>query len=180
MPFQHYWLLTSKFGFGTYVKITLRQKNNIFDLDFRVKFFVFLMLQAVVLCWNWWCKYTTTWPQYMCQNMLWVFNYNHATTKVCLTILFKIITGIKLVFSKYLGRYSYSFRARQEWISVTVTVLWVWREYFFIVTVRYSYIHKKRSVELLSEITVTVTKKSFRIKNVMISTKEWRIYIRVN
>ena len=41
------------------------------------------------------------------------------------TILFKIITRIKLLFSNYLGRYSYSFRARQELISVTVTVLWV-------------------------------------------------------
>ena len=39
------------------------------------------------------------------------------------TILFKIITRIK--FSNYLGRYSYSFRARQELISVTVIVLWV-------------------------------------------------------
>ena len=41
------------------------------------------------------------------------------------TILFKIITRIKLLFSNYLGRYSYSFRARQELISATVTVLWV-------------------------------------------------------
>ena len=56
------------------------------------------------------------------------------------TILFKIITRIKLLFSNYLGRYSYSFRARQELISVAVTVLWVWREYVFTVTVRYSYI----------------------------------------
>ena len=42
-----------------------------------------------------------------------------------LTILFKIITRIKLLFSNYLGRYSYSFRARQELISVTVTASWV-------------------------------------------------------
>ena len=42
-----------------------------------------------------------------------------------ITILLKIITRIKLLFSNYLGRYSYSFRARQELISVTVTVLWV-------------------------------------------------------
>ena len=54
------------------------------------------------------------------------------------TILFKIIIRIKLLFSNYLGRYSYSFRARQELISVTVTALWVWREYVFTVTVRYS------------------------------------------
>ena len=38
---------------------------------------------------------------------------------------FKIITRIKLSFSNYLGCYSYSFRARQELIAVTVTVLWV-------------------------------------------------------
>ena len=38
------------------------------------------------------------------------------------TILFKIIIRIKLLFSNYVGRYSYSFRARQELISVTVTV----------------------------------------------------------
>ena len=42
-----------------------------------------------------------------------------------LTILFKIITRIKLLFSNYLGCYSYSFGARQELISVTVTALWV-------------------------------------------------------
>ena len=40
-------------------------------------------------------------------------------------ILFKIITRIKLLFSNYLGRYSYRLPARQELISVTVTVLWV-------------------------------------------------------
>ena len=38
-------------------------------------------------------------------------------------ILFKIITRIQLLFSNYLGRYS--FRAQWELISVTVTVLWV-------------------------------------------------------
>ena len=42
--------------------------------------------------------------------------------KLGLTILFKIITRIELLFANYLGRYSYSFRARQELISVTVTV----------------------------------------------------------
>ena len=41
------------------------------------------------------------------------------------TILFKIMTRKKLLFSNYLGRYSYSFRARQELISVAVTALWV-------------------------------------------------------
>ena len=41
------------------------------------------------------------------------------------TILFKIITRIRLLFSNLLGRYSYIFWARQELISVTVTVLWV-------------------------------------------------------
>ena len=41
------------------------------------------------------------------------------------TILIKIITRIKILFPNYLGRYSYNFRARQELISVTVTVLWV-------------------------------------------------------
>ena len=42
-----------------------------------------------------------------------------------ITILFKSIARKKLLFSNYLGRYSYSFRARQALISVTVTVLWV-------------------------------------------------------
>ena len=72
------------------------------------------------------------------------------------TILFKIITRIKLLFSNYLGRHSYSFRARQELISVTVKVLWVWREYVFTVTVRYSYI-KNGPWKYFSKITVTVT-----------------------
>ena len=87
------------------------------------------------------------------------------------TILFKIITRIKLLFSNYLGCYSYRFRARQELISVTVTVLCVWREYFFTVTVRYSYI-KKWSVELFSEnYSYSYIKNGFRIKNVMISKR---------
>ena len=72
------------------------------------------------------------------------------------TILFRIITRTKLFFSNYLGRYSYSFRARQELISVTVTVLWVWREYVFTVTVRYSYI-KNGLRNYFPKITVTVT-----------------------
>ena len=38
-------------------------------------------------------------------------------------ILLKIITRIKLLFLNYLGRYSYSFRVRWEFISITVTVL---------------------------------------------------------
>ena len=76
--------------------------------------------------------------------------------KRALTFLFKIITRIKLLFSNYLGRYSYSFRARQELISVTVTVLWVRREYVFTVTVRYSYI-KNGLRNYFPKITVTVT-----------------------
>ena len=38
------------------------------------------------------------------------------------TILFKIITRMKLLFSKYLGDYSYSFQGSSELISITVTV----------------------------------------------------------
>ena len=71
-------------------------------------------------------------------------------------ILFKIITRIKLLLSNYLGRYSYSFRARKEFISVTVTVLWVWRDYFSTVTVRYSYI-KNGPWNYFLKITVTAT-----------------------
>ena len=73
------------------------------------------------------------------------------------TILFKIITRIKLLISNYLGRYSYSFRARQELISVTVTVLWVWREYLSTATVRRSYIKKMVLRNYFPKITVTVT-----------------------
>ena len=75
---------------------------------------------------------------------------NFSLSHLALPILFKMNTRIKLLFSNYLGRYSYSFRARQELISVTVTVLWVRREYVFTVTARYSYI-KKWSSELFSE-----------------------------
>ena len=39
-----------------------------------------------------------------------------------ITILFKIITRIKLLFSNYLGDYSYSFRGSSELINITVTV----------------------------------------------------------
>ena len=38
------------------------------------------------------------------------------------TILFKIITRMKLLFSNYLGGYSYSFQGSSELISITVTV----------------------------------------------------------
>ena len=37
-------------------------------------------------------------------------------------ILFKIITRMKLLFSNYLGDYSYSFQGSSELISITVTV----------------------------------------------------------
>ena len=77
-------------------------------------------------------------------------------THTTFTILFKIITHIKLLCSNYLGRYSYSFRARQELIAVTVTVLWVWREYVFTVTVRYCYI-KNGLRNSFPKITVSVT-----------------------
>ena len=38
------------------------------------------------------------------------------------TILFKIITRMKLLFSNCLGGYSYSFQRSSELISITVTV----------------------------------------------------------
>ena len=38
------------------------------------------------------------------------------------TILLKIITRMKLLFSNYLGYYSYSFQGSSELISITVTV----------------------------------------------------------
>ena len=40
------------------------------------------------------------------------------------TIFFKIITRMKLLFSIYLGDYSYSFQGSSELISITVTVSW--------------------------------------------------------
>ena len=39
-----------------------------------------------------------------------------------ITILFKIITRIQFLFSKYLGDYSYSFQGSSELISITVKV----------------------------------------------------------
>ena len=45
-----------------------------------------------------------------------------ADTLNIVTILFKIITRMKLLFSNYLGGYSYSFRGASELISITVTV----------------------------------------------------------
>ena len=46
------------------------------------------------------------------QNCFWIYHpfQNHYTHKI-------------IIFNVFLGRYSYSFRARQELISVTVTVL---------------------------------------------------------
>ena len=44
------------------------------------------------------------------------------------TILFKIITRMKLLFSNYLVDYSYSFQGSSELISITVTVsLFFWQ-----------------------------------------------------
>ena len=45
-----------------------------------------------------------------------------AHKKLMHTILFKIITRMKLLFSSYLGDYSYSFQGSVELISITVTV----------------------------------------------------------
>ena len=39
-----------------------------------------------------------------------------------ITILFKIVTRMKLLFSNDLGGYSYSFQGSSELISITVTV----------------------------------------------------------
>ena len=43
-------------------------------------------------------------------------------THIFITIHLKIITRIKLLFSNYLGDYSYSFQGSSELISITVTV----------------------------------------------------------
>ena len=40
---------------------------------------------------------------------------------ISVTILFKIITRMKLLFSNYLGDYSYRFQGSSELISITVT-----------------------------------------------------------
>ena len=73
------------------------------------------------------------------------------------TILFKIITRMKLLFSNYLGRYSYSFRARQELSSVTVTCSFVGLTGIFLYSYSSVQLHKIWSSELFSDITVTVT-----------------------
>ena len=50
---------------------------------------------------------------------------NDLSWNVCFqlhTILFKIITRMELLFSNYLGDYSYSFQGSSELITITVTV----------------------------------------------------------
>ena len=48
--------------------------------------------------------------------------YGGRMITIGLTILFKIIARMQLLFSNYLGDYSYSFQGSSELISVTVTV----------------------------------------------------------
>ena len=45
-----------------------------------------------------------------------------ACRQIAFTIPFKIITRMNVLFSNYLGGYSYSFQGSSELISITVTV----------------------------------------------------------
>ena len=56
-------------------------------------------------------------------NALLIVCYSlHFPKKWSVTILFKITTRMKLLFSNYLGDYSYSFQGSSELIRITVTV----------------------------------------------------------
>ena len=48
--------------------------------------------------------------------------YKEKRKSLVYAILFKIITRMKLLFSNYLGDYSYSFQGLSELISITVRV----------------------------------------------------------
>ena len=60
------------------------------------------------------------------QNLLSVLLVSESAGKgvVLITIPFKIITRMKLLFSNYLGDCSYSFQGSFETIRITVTVSW--------------------------------------------------------
>ena len=59
---------------------------------------------------------------YFLENLISVTQKNAFWNSFRNAILFKIITRMKLLFSNYLGDYSYSFQGSSELISITVTV----------------------------------------------------------
>ena len=79
-----------------------------------------------------------------------------------ITILFKIITRMKLLFLNYLGDYSYSFQGSSELVSITVTVS------LFFLQMQWQEIIPLRHSQEFSAITVTWFN-GFWIRNVMIS-----------
>ena len=81
-----------------------------------------------------------------------------------LTILFKIITRMKLLFSNYLGDYSYSFQGSSELISTTVTV------FLFSCRLQLQETIPLRHSQEFSAVTVTWFN-GFRIRNLMISKR---------
>ena len=81
---------------------------------------------------------------------------------------FKIITRIILLFSNYLGRYSYSFRARQALISVYSSVGLTG---IFLCSCSSVQLHKKWSSELFSKYYSYLQKNGFQNKDVMISKR---------
>ena len=88
----------------------------------------------------------------------------HTHKDLTITILFKIITRMKLLFSNYLGCYSYSFQGSSEIITITVTV-----SLFFSQNALQEIIPFRNFPEILA-ITVTWFN-GFRITNVMISKR---------
>ena len=80
------------------------------------------------------------------------------------TILFKIIARTKLLFSNYLGDYSYSFQGSSELITITVTV-----SLFFL---QNGVTGNNSPQEFLKFSATTVTWfNGFRIRHVMISKR---------
>ena len=84
--------------------------------------------------------------------------------------MFKIITRIKLLFSNYLGRYSYSFRARQELISLQLQ--FCGSDGIFLYSYSSVQLHQEmvRGI-IFRKLQLQLHKKGFQIKNVMISER---------
>ena len=71
------------------------------------------------------CKRGHTSGSNIAKKLFWCNDFviiTKAISKEMLTMLFKIITRMKLLLSVYLGDYSYSFQWSSELISITVRV----------------------------------------------------------
>ena len=152
-----------------------------------VRLFLFLVCLWSELFWTNWVVFRKPWRMHGtgvggvgCLRVhllrcLWRTRGAWMYRRTALTILFEIIARMKLLFSNYLGDYSYSFQGSSELISITVTVSFS----FFYWRMELQEIIPLRNSQAFSAITVTWFN-GFRIKAVMISKRMVCISTRIH